>query len=190
MSRLMTSAAFTQSLRRSKDMAVDDIFLYDEGQLLKLNNEQQCRELYVRNQLDGSRDRNAAMERSKSPKPQPGADPKIRVALLKRQIKETRAEKQRILSEGVIKVQSYMEQLKREHEAHAREMQKLRQEDIEISTKFIAEVERLKSQFHSKKPLDQIIAKVKATIAASDVAEGQSISSIHVTEVDPNSLSD
>ena len=186
----MTSTAFTKSLRYSNDQAVDDITLYDEGQLLKLNNQQKCRELYVRSQLENSRDAMASVEQAQKPKTKHEFDPKIRIALLKRQIKETREEKQRILSEGVMKVQSYMEQLKREHEAHAMEMQKLRQEDIEISSQFIAEVERLKIQFNSKKPLDEIIAKVKATIASSNVADGQSISSIHVTEVDPDSGSD
>ena len=77
-----------------------------------------------------------------------------------------------------------MEQLKKEQAAHAKEMQKLRDDDTNVSTYFIKEVEKLKQQYkQQKKPLDEILSHVKSTIAETGVAPEDSISSIQVTEV-------
>jgi predicted nuclease with TOPRIM domain len=107
-----------------------------------------------------------------------------RIERLKRQIEEVRHERQRILADGVRKVQSYMEQLRREHAQHAEEMQELRDADARLNERFLAEVEQLKLQYKNhRKPIDEIIRRVKAKIAQSPIAAGKTIESIHVTEV-------
>lgn len=180
MSRLMTSSVYAATTSRRRDHAVDDPFLYDEGAMMRLGTQQQSRELYVRTKLAGGYAENPFMPSPSKPKPAVD-DSKVQLEVLKEQIKHIRAEKKKVLANGVKEVQSYMEQLKKEHESHAREMDQLRTEDANISAWFIAEVEKLKQQYKkSKKPLDEIISQVKAKIAEN---EGESVSSIQVTEV-------
>ncbi|OHS94483.1 hypothetical protein TRFO_11105 [Tritrichomonas foetus] len=188
MNRLLTSEAFSQSAMQSMTGTVPDTLLFDEKSLLRLDMKQQNREAYVKARLNGLpidelEQRNSFTQVTTSSS-KLTLDLKSRVELLRRQIQEVREEKKKILAEGVRQVQSYMEQLKREQAAHAKEMKKLRDDDTEVSAYFIKEVEKLKQQYRQqKKPLDEIITQVKSTIANSGVAEGQSISSIQVTEI-------
>jgi hypothetical protein len=184
MSRLLTSDVFTLSALQSHDR---DPLLYDEGSMIRLDQQQQAREAYVRSLLSGGLAHNPD---STVPATGSGSssvlDTRSRIELLKKRISDVREEKKRVLREGIAQVQSYRDQLEREHEIHAREMQELRNASAEINAHFIAEVEKLKLEYkQQKKPLDEIIRKVKSTIAESEIAEGRSISSIQVTEVKP-----
>jgi hypothetical protein len=189
MSVLVTSDVFTDSALQSRTHNGPDVLLFDEGSLLRLANQQHAREAYVRSCLEGNPV--TTPYGSHGPGSQSDLDPRARIELLKRQILEVREQKKRILADGVKKVQSYRDQLQHEHEVHAREMQHLRDADSEFNSKFLAEVEQLKLKYKNhKKPIDEIIQKVKSTIARSDLADGKSISSIHVTEVKSGSGSD
>ena len=187
MRHLQTSEAFSRSAIKSGSMSMKNDLLFDERALLELDLQQQKREAYVKAKLNGlpidEKDSISYTDSGYSTT-KLLADIRSRIENLKRQIQEVRAEKKRLLANGVTQVHDYMEQLKREQEEHAREMKKLRDDDTEVSSYFIKEVERLKRQYREqKKPIDEIINHVKTTIAESDIAQGQNISSIHVTEI-------
>jgi hypothetical protein len=183
LTRLVTSDAFAASLLCPHEDAACQPILYDEGSLLRLDHRQQDRELFVRCRLTGT----SVGPSSASGLHTPGVstlDRRGRIDRLKRQIEEVRRERKRILADGVRKVQSYMEQLRREHAQHAQEMQELRDSDARLNERFLKEVEQLKLQYSNHKvPIDEIIRRVKATIAQSPIAEGKAIESILVTEV-------
>lgn len=192
MSYLRTSEVYSRS-KTSSNRLPDDAMLFDEKIMVKLDQKQQNRESYVRSKLNGfnSHEYNDynEMEIPTYAEVTTGSskltlDIKSRIEVLRRKIEDIQAEKKKVLGEGVLQVRSYMEQLKREQAAHAKEMQKLREDDTQVSANFIKEVERLKQQYRQqKKPLDEILSHVKSTIVETGVAPEDSISSIQVTEV-------
>lgn len=194
---MKTSDTFMLSSLSSINRPVDDSRLFDETTMIKINNSQKQRELWVKSRLYGEYydfdDKKGHTNASSLPTKYVGSSSgaKARIEELKRQIKAVRRERKELLDSCVNQTQNYMAQLKQEHSIHAQEMAKLRNDDAEVSAYFLKEIGKLKSQYkHHKKPLDEIIAKVKSTIAESDLTEGQSISSIQVTEVNPDISSD
>lgn len=193
MSYLQTSEIYSQSRIASTNKSLNNRMLFDEKTMLRLDQKQQKREAYVRSRLNGfsarefddDDDENVpTFAEVTTGSSKLTLDLKSRVELLRKKIQDIQTEKKKILEEGVQQVQSYMEQLKSEQAAHAKEMQKLREDDTEVSANFIKEVEKLKQQYkQQKKPLDEIISHVKSTIVETGVAPEDSISSIQVTEV-------
>jgi ABC-type phosphate transport system auxiliary subunit len=184
MSQLLTSDAFALSALQSHDTSP---LSYDEGSMIGLDQQQQAREAFVRSRLSGGSTYSPYFTVTGTLSGGSSVvDTRSRIALLKKRIQIVREEKKRVLREGLAQVKSYRDQLEREHEIHAREMQELRNASAEINAHFIAEVEKLKLEYaQQKKPLDEIIRKVKSTITESDIMEGRSMSSIQVTEVKP-----
>ena len=192
MSYLQTSEVYSRS-RTFTNKIANDTMLFDEKNMVKLDQKQQNREAYVRSKLNGLNSHEFNEYNEYEPptyaevttgSSKLNLDIKSRIELLRKKIQDIQAEKKKVLEDGVIQVRSYMEQLKREQAAHAKEMQKLRDDDTQVSANFIKEVEKLKSQYkQQKKPLDEILSQVKTTIVETGVAPEDSISSIQVTEV-------
>jgi hypothetical protein len=178
------SESFRYGVGRSGTSARNPV-LFEEMNLLKLDHEHVVREAYVRAKLAGAKSILENDDFEVSCGQMSISTSRSRIASLKAQIKSVREEKKRVLTEGIGKMRDYMKQLRREHAEHAREMRQLRGEDAANGHWFIEQIEDIKREYqHRKKPLDEIIRKVRETIERSEIGQDQTISDIQVTEVD------
>jgi hypothetical protein len=178
MSRLLTGDIYRLSAVENYPSGPDHPMLFDEGSMLALDRQQQAREQFVRSRLSTP----------STPVSHSSATVSLgdctRNEFLQRQIIEIRNERQRILSDSVRQIQSYMDQLRREHAAHAKEMRELREADARLNERFLTEVEELKTKHKNQTaPMDEIIRRVKSKIAEAVCGDGKLIESIHVTDV-------
>lgn len=185
---VMTCDEFTMSAMESTTRPLSEVRVFDEKSLIRLENQHQDREYWVKKKLRrsyGGRHSSSSSSESLSNSSKLQFKPKTRVRILRDQIEAIQKERKKILSEGIIRVQEIMTQLKIENEQYSQELEKCENDTTDIDAEFENKVNEIRMQYESqKKSFDEVLSQVRSTITSnSNIQNGNSLSSIKSDEL-------